>query len=240
MIGGGLPAASTTVLIGPSGIGKTTFGLQFLSRSGDAEPGLHFGFFETPPRLRMKAEALGVAFGALVDGGQLEVIWQAPTEDILDALAHRLLDAVERRRVRRLLVDGLAGFLAAAADRSRVSHLFAALSNELRARGVSTLYTMEARDLVGATVMLPVDNISSLVENLVFLRFVERDSRIRRVLSILKARDSAFDPAIRTFAITSGGIRIGEPLSGMEDVMTGFAHRRDAAGAPAPDRPGEG
>jgi circadian clock protein KaiC len=240
MVGGGLPAASTTALIGPSGAGKTTLGLHFLSRSSAAEPGLQFGFFETPPRLRMKAAALGIDFGTVVDRGDVEIVWQAPTEHVLDALAFRLLDAVERRGVRRLFVDGLGGFMTAATDRGRTSHFFAALANELRARGVSALYTMEARDLIGTNVMLPVDNISSLIENLIFMRFVERESRIQRVLSILKARDSDFDPAIRTFAITGDGIRIGDPLSGVEDVMTGFAHRRIAADVQAPDRPGEG
>lgn len=37
MLGGGHPAASTTMLMGPSGVGKTTLGLQFLSQCSDAE-----------------------------------------------------------------------------------------------------------------------------------------------------------------------------------------------------------
>jgi len=246
MFKGGLPAASTTTLIGPSGSGKTTLGLHFLSQCSEAEPGLHFGFFETSPRLRMKAEALGLGFGPLLDRGVVDVIWQAPTEHILDALAHRLLEAVQRRNVRRLFVDGLGGFIAATKDRERISHFFAALANELRALGVSTIYTMEARDLIGTNVLVPVDNVSSLIENLIYLRFVERESQLNHVLSILKARDSDFDPVIRSFAITSGGIRIGEPFRGSEDVMTGFAHRpsggtaRDEAGPPDLGHPNGG
>jgi circadian clock protein KaiC len=246
MFKGGLPAASTTTLIGPSGAGKTTLGLHFLSQCSEAEPGLLFGFFETPARLRMKAEALDIEFGPLVDRGVVEIMWQAPTEHILDALAHRLLEAAQRRNVRRLFVDGLGGFVSAATDKGRISHFFAALANELRALGVSTIYTMEARDLIGTNVVVPVDNISSLIENLIYLRFVERESQLSHILSILKARDSDFDPTIRPFSITSGGIRIGEPFRGAEDIMSGFAHRpsggagRDAAEAHAPGRPREG
>ena len=51
MLGGGLPLASTTMVMGPSGVGKTTLGLQFLSRSSETEPGLLFGFYETPARI---------------------------------------------------------------------------------------------------------------------------------------------------------------------------------------------
>jgi circadian clock protein KaiC len=184
------------------------------------------GFFETPARLRIKAKALNLGLGALLDGGQVEIIRQAPTEHILDELALRMLDAVQRRKVRRLFVDGLGGFLSAATDQARVSHFFAALANELRARGVSTIYTMEARDLIGTNLVIPIDNISSLIENLIYVRYVERYSSLHHVLSVLKARDSDFDPTIRRFAITHSGIRIGDPFSRAEDVMTGFVHQR--------------
>src|ERR1700693_1892643 len=50
MLGGGFPARSATMLIGPSGTGKTTLGLQFLSLSTADEPGLLLGFYETPAR----------------------------------------------------------------------------------------------------------------------------------------------------------------------------------------------
>src|SRR3954469_5841842 len=54
MLGGGLPETSTAMLRGPSGTGKTTLGLQFLSRCSKSEPGLLFGFYETPARLDAK------------------------------------------------------------------------------------------------------------------------------------------------------------------------------------------
>ena len=40
LLGGGLPVVSTTVIMGPSGIGKTTLGLQFLSDPRLASPAL--------------------------------------------------------------------------------------------------------------------------------------------------------------------------------------------------------
>ena len=63
---GGIPAASTTALIGASGTGKTTLGLQFIARASTAEPGLLFGFFESPPRLLGKAARLGLDLEAAV------------------------------------------------------------------------------------------------------------------------------------------------------------------------------
>src|SRR6185437_14956920 len=109
MLGGGIPRRSMTMLVGPSGTGKTTFGLQFLSLSNSQEPGLFFGFYETPARIRSKARAFA-RFGQALDSGAVEPLWQPPTEWLLDELAENLLDAVRRRKVRRLFMDGLGGF----------------------------------------------------------------------------------------------------------------------------------
>ena len=65
MISGGLPASSVSLLMGPAGVGKTSLGLNFLAQCSPAEPGLHFGFYETPQRLRVKAHALGLDLPAL-------------------------------------------------------------------------------------------------------------------------------------------------------------------------------
>ena len=46
-----------------------------------------------------------------------------------------------------------------------------------------------------------VSGISSLVENLVALRYVEHRARSRRLVSVVKVRGSGFDPALREFVI---------------------------------------
>src|ERR1700740_3214679 len=48
MLGGGIPRGTTTLVLGASGSGKTSLGLHFLSQSSAEEPGLFFGFYETP------------------------------------------------------------------------------------------------------------------------------------------------------------------------------------------------
>jgi circadian clock protein KaiC len=170
-----------------------------------------------------KAARLGLALEAVVGRGEVEILWQAPTEEIMDALAHRLLGAVRRRGVRRLFVDGLGGFIETAADPGRISSFFAALANELRAQGVTTLYTLETRDLVGSDVLMPVNGISSLVENLLLLRFVEHEARLRRLLTVVKVRDSDHDPRLRELLISDRGIVLTDAFAGAREVLSGYA-----------------
>jgi circadian clock protein KaiC len=227
MLGGGIPAATMTALVGPSGAGKTTLGLQFLAASSAAEPGLLFGCYESPERLRHKAATLGLDLAGAEQRRDVEILWHPVGEYILDGLAHQLLDAVRRRGVRRLVIDGISGFQQAAVEPERIVRFWSALSNELRALGVTALHTLEMPELAGADIRIPVSGISSLAEVMVLMRYVELRSRLYRLISLLKAREGAFDPTIREFAIPGAGLTVGEPFQGVEAVLSGMA--REAA-----------
>ena len=223
---GGLPAATSTLVVGPSGAGKTALGLHFLAACSAEEPGLMFGFYETPPRLRAKARALGLGLEQHLQAGRLELLWQAPTERQLDALGHRLIEAVGRTGARRVVVDGVGGFEEGTAEPERLRRFFAALANELRARGATTLFTVELPRLFGSEVILPLVGVSAVAENMLLLRLVERDGALRRMLGVLKVRDSDFDHRLMSFAIEPGGIAL-QPgaFHGAEKVSTGLAQR---------------
>jgi circadian clock protein KaiC len=237
MLMGGLPEGTTTGLIGASGIGKTTFGLHFLSESTATQTGLMFGFFETPERLRLKGRHQGLHIGAAVERGDVELLWQPQRENVLDELAHRLIGAVRRRKVKRLFIDGLGGFLESATSPQRISRFFSCLTNELRALGATTIFTMEVPEIVGPVVKVPATGLSALLENLIFLRFVERGSSLHRLISVHKVRDSGHDPCLREFHITDRGVHVGEVFSGVEGVTTGVAREPASAANPQPPNP---
>lgn len=223
LLGGGIPAGSVSLVFGPSGCGKTSLGLNFLSGANGEEPALLFGFYETPARLQSKARNLGVDLESPLQSGALAIIWNPMTENILDKLGHRLLEAVRARRVKRLLIDGLGGFERAAIYPPRVVEFFAALTNELRALGVTTLATWELRDLFGPTVTAPGSEISSLLDNLIMLRHVEVGSRYKRTVSVLKVRDRRFDPIIHEVDFGPHGIEVVGPLEAVSGAATGLA-----------------
>ena len=183
-----------------------------------------FGFYETPERLKVKAAALGIDLEGLEAADALEIVWQPQGENVLDELGHRLLDAVRRRSVQWLFVDGLGGFIESAVHPERISRFLSVLSNELRALGVTAVYAAETREIVGASLQVPINGISSLVEGMIVMRYVEAEGRNHRILSIIKMRDSDFDPALQAFVITSSGMEIVGPFQGYEAVLSGYAH----------------
>lgn len=224
MLGGGLIRGSTMMLLGPTGVGKTILGYQYVSASTSVDKGLLFSFYETPQRAVSKADGIGLNLARARERGDLDVMWQSPVEGSLDAIAERLLGAVDSTGARRLFIDGFEGFQYAAAYPERVPQFFAALQGALHRRGVTTLYTSELRQIFSPAIKAPVRGLSPLLENLVLLRFVELRGEVHRVISVLKMRDSGFDPTIRKFEVNEHGVEIHDDFRTLEGVLTGVAH----------------
>jgi circadian clock protein KaiC len=90
----------------------------------------------------------------------------------------------------------------------RLTRFFTALTHELRRRGVTTLFTAETHNLYDPTLEVPIRDLSAVVENIVFLRYVQDAHRLTRVISILKLRESSHDPTVRPFTISDTGIHL--------------------------------
>lgn len=238
MMGGGVPAASTTMVMGPSGVGKTTLGLQFLSQCAADEPGLFFGFYETPARLRVKVDKVCPPLGTLLDSGAVEVLWQPPTDGLLDAYGERLLENVRRRGVRRLVIDGLGAFQSAAVEPVRLNQYLTALMNELRALGATTLYTLAVPDLTGPYIREPARDLTVPSDNLILMRYVEIGARLRRMISVLKVRNSDFDPSLYEYVTTGHGLQIEGTLAGADAALSGVPRREGGTRNQEPARRG--
>ncbi|MBA3532653.1 MAG: recombinase RecA, partial [Ardenticatenales bacterium] len=232
MLQGGLPAGSTTMLLGAPGSGKTILSSHFLSQcQKENDKGLYFGFYETAPQLLDKARLLGIDLKSCVENGMLEIVWRSPIEDNLDGLVQELLERVTQNGVRRLVIDGLEGFESASLYPGRVHRLFVALGNELRALGVTTLFTIEAQNRFGPELEVPIHAAGLMADNIILLRYVALRSELYRVLSMVKMRSSAYDPAVREFKISPRGIEVASTVESAEAILREVA---DPSAAPPP------
>jgi circadian clock protein KaiC len=224
MLKGGLLSGSITLLAGMQGSGKTSFSLHFLATGARAnEPELYFSFYEMPSHLIRNADQLGLQFSDYNQTGVLNILWQQAYEHSADALAEKLLENVRRRKVKRLVIDGFVGFEQSIDDPDRLKFFLTALMNELRSLNVTTLICVEIPQLFGLTTQLPLGGLSTIADNIIFLRLVELQSRLHRAVSILKMRRSGYDPAIRQFFITDQGVQIDAVFDDAQAILTGIA-----------------
>jgi circadian clock protein KaiC len=163
-------------------------------------------------------------------------MWQSPGEALLDEIADRLLAAVARRGVRRLVIDGLSGFLESAVYQERINRFFSCLVNELRSRRVTVLMTLETRDVVSSVISMPW-GVSGLVDNLFFLRFVHDEGHVERLMTIIKMRDTDYQAGLRRIRIDSQGMHIAGTYRADGDVIPFGATRCQPEGpAPSPSK----
>ncbi|MER0238865.1 ATPase domain-containing protein [Fulvimarina sp. MAC8] len=205
MMRGGIPEFSSTVLLGPTGSGKTTVGLQFIGESSPDEKGVLFGFYETPSRLFRKAKALGMDLEKLADEGSLAILWQRPLENLIDDLGEQLLRAVEATGARRVFVDGINAFVGSAPSDLRLNAFLRALNDMLKELGATTVFTREVPQLFFPET-LAAQELSGTIDNSILLHYALEGNAVRHRASILKVRDSDFDHISQEFEVTSGGV----------------------------------
>ncbi|HET8846667.1 MAG TPA: ATPase domain-containing protein [Ktedonobacteraceae bacterium] len=233
MLHGGLPAGSTTLLLGEAGTGKTLLGSHFLLQGArQGQRGLYYGFFEHPAELLRKLRPFEPATSRFVADGLLAVHWQSPLQNHLDPLAEHLLQVIEQTGTQRLFLDGLDGFQRSVASAERLDLFLTALLAALRQREVTTICSIKLPNLFSSTIAVPpsLEGIISLVGNVVILRHVELRSQLYRLISILKMWESDYDPSIREFRIHEQGIEIAPTFASAEAILTGIAHAQQRDG----------
>ncbi|HEY2310661.1 MAG TPA: ATPase domain-containing protein [Gaiellaceae bacterium] len=215
-VGGGIPRGDSTLLVGPSGVGKTLLGLAFMHAGLEhGERCLHLSFQETEMQVREKAEAAGWDWSEFSEE-QLAIKQIPPVELDLDQVGSLIRAELERGDVKRVLIDSLAELAFAARDSERLPGYVWALGGFVRAAGGTTVFTNEIAALGRSG---GLGGLSFLFNNVFFLRYLELQSQLARGLSILKMRQSDHDKGIIGFTIDEHGLAFGNNIGDLSGML---------------------
>lgn len=219
LLGGGLDRGTSTLLIGPSGSGKSSIATQYLCAALDrGEPGLLITFDETKRILLSRTRGIGMDIDRHVRSGLLELLQVDPARLSPGELAWLIRRQVEQGR-QFVVIDSLTGYLNAIPDEQYMMLQMHELLTFLNQHGVVTVLVLAQHGLVG-TMASPID-MTYISDTVVLLRFFEAGGRIRRAVSVLKKRTGFHEDTIREYAIGSAGVKIGSPLAGFQGVLSG-------------------
>ena len=227
MLGGGIPSASNTMLMGPSGVGKTILGLHFLAAGLAAgENVLVLTFYEQAAELVDKAARFGIDLAGPLEKSQLKIVWQSSVEASVDVIGSALLAAFAAHRPTRILIDSMQGFQVTADPAERIQDFFAAIADYFVAQGATMMFTAETTDLLGKVdIHPPFPNASRMCQNILLMRHCELGGRVCKLLAVVKMRDSDYDPTIREMTIGKRGIDIGSPIRDGDALLGGQPRR---------------
>ncbi|HEX5438797.1 MAG TPA: ATPase domain-containing protein, partial [Gemmatimonadaceae bacterium] len=209
LIGGGLWQGSTTLLLGPTGSGKTTMALQFaLEGFRRGEPALYVNFQENPSQLRRLIADLGTDVDDAERQG-LHLLYKSPVELQIDSIIVEIFALMQSQGIRRVVVDAVGDLSAAATDPQRLHDYLYALEQHFAVRGVTSVLTLESEVDTGAqTRHTPQEQQLSYMSDNVLLLSLPTAERSARTLRVIKTRRSPHEPGLHTFEIGHRGVRV--------------------------------
>jgi len=222
LLGGGLVRGTNTLVIGPSGVGKTTLSTRCLLAALErGEHAAYYLFDEGLSTFFTRNAQLGLDLQPFVEGGQLAIHHIDPAELSPGEFAQMLRDAVEQRSVRFLVIDSLNAYLQAMPGEQYLTLQMHELLSYLNQQGITTMLVLGQHGLVGEG-RTDVD-LSYLSDGTVSLRFFEAGGKVLRAITVVKSRTTEHASTIHELQLGQGGVRIGAPLAGFEGVLTGLA-----------------
>jgi circadian clock protein KaiC len=220
LLGGGIERGSSTLVLGPAGTGKSTFGLQFISAAiRRGEKAALFAFDEELGLLFERALGLGFDLEDMRRRELLHVEQVDAAELSPGEFACRVRDRVDQAAAKTVVIDSLNGYQTAMPEENALVLHMHELLQYLNRQGASTFLTVAQHGLVG-DMKTPVD-ITYLADTVILLRYFEALGEVRRAVSIIKKRTGPHEMTIRQFRIGANGLSLGEPLRRFQGVLQG-------------------
>ena len=220
LLGGGLVRGTNTLLVGPSGAGKTSTATSAATAALQrGERVAYFVFDEGLPTLLTRSAALGMDLQPYIDSGLLSLRQIDPAEMSPGQFAVLVREAVEHAGSKMVIIDSLNAYLQSMPGEQYLILQMHELLSYLNDQGAITLMILGQHGLIG-DVRSSID-LSYLADSVVLLRYFEVGGMVRKAISVLKTRTAPHETTVREFTLGRDGLRVGEPLHGFRGVLSG-------------------
>jgi circadian clock protein KaiC len=222
MLGGGIPAGYSVLLAGPSGSGKSVLASEFIVEGAlHGEPGI-IAVFEKRPNEYSQDGPSGQRFDKLVREHKVGILQTRPLDLSIDEMLYEIIEAVNRLKARRLVIDSLSGFELALAPtfREDFRESLYRMVTVLTGMGITMMMTAEVEDSYTDLRFSP-HGTAFLTDAIIMQRYIVFKGQLQRIMAVVKVRGSIHSKDMRAFEITEEGIVMGETLGKYEGLLTG-------------------
>lgn len=221
LLGGGLDRGTTTLIMGPAGVGKSTLAAQYAKMAVErGEIASLFVFDEVPNTYVVRGEGLGMGIKKHVEDKRLLIQQVDPAQLSPGAFANAVQSAVEKQGATVIVIDSVNGYQSAMPE----EHFLHAHLHELLAflnqRRVITIMVMTQAGILGQGISSPVE-LSYLADAIILLRYFEAGATVRQAISVVKRRTGPHERTIRELTMGAHGVGVGRVLDEFTGVLTG-------------------
>ena len=206
LVNGGYFLASTTVVAGISGVGKSVMGLQYLAEGARrGERSLMFTLDEPVTQVIRNAKTIGIDLRQLMDSGIVRVQYDTPQEIEIDRHFQSVEQIVQEFKPTRVLFDSLSTYGMNLGVTGRMFRdFFHALVALMKEQQTATVYNHENPEMLGMASMMGDFAMSSLVDNILLMNWIEMGDIFRLGLTVAKMRGNPNARATHECEIVNG------------------------------------
>jgi circadian clock protein KaiC len=218
---GGVQRGTSTLIIGPTGCGKSTLCTQFVFTAAQRnETAAIFTFDETKQSFLERSRGLGMEIETYVANETVHLEQVDPAELSPGEFIDRIRRGVERNQWRIVVIDSVNGLMNSMSEEQSLTVQLHEVLSYLNQIGVASFLVLAQYGLLGQDITTPAD-VSYLADNVLLLRYFEAAGQVRQALSVVKRRSGPHERSIRELLISNGRLSVGNPLKNFAGVLTG-------------------
>lgn len=221
LLGGGIFSGGCTLIVGPSGVGKTTLALQFLTVAAkDGIKGTFYSFEEDPASIQQRCNSVSIPLEKQIENNLISIKEINPLLQYPDEFLAQIRNDIEHNNVQFIVLDSMRGYELAMAEFGNVASHIQNIVNYSRRNKASIFIIAEQEKLTGDLQITDI-GISYIADNVLMIRYAEFNGEIIKVINCLKKRIGDFQSELRELKITNNGIMVGNKLSSLQGILTG-------------------
>lgn len=189
LLGGGIEEGTSTLIVGPSGTGKSALAAQFaVAALHQQQRAAIFLFEESISTFLNRADSLGFDLRSRIASGQALLVQVDPAQLTPGEFVHDVC-ALADQGVKAIVLDSLNGFVHAMPNEKQLAAQLHELLTYLGQRGVNTFLIAVQQGMLGESVNGEI-NASYLADNIIMLRYFEVMGEVRQALSVVRTAAS--------------------------------------------------
>jgi len=211
IVNGGYFLGSTTVLAGISGVGKSVMALHYMAEGARrGERSVLLSLDEQVPQIMRNAASIGIDLQPAIDSGMVRLYYDAPQEIEIDHHFHKIEQIMEEFKPRCVAIDSLSTYGSSLGTQGRVFRdFFHALVALMKEYQIAAVYNHENPEMLGMSSMMGSFAMSSLVDNILLMNFIELGDTFRLGLTVAKMRANPVNRATHECEVVDGqGMRV--------------------------------